>query len=51
VTKDKKNKPIKIHKKWTINPRTRIKQSAKDYNRLKNNEDWKKELKDGEYDI
>lgn len=51
MKKDKKSKLPKIHRKWSINPRTRIKESDKNYNRSKSNQDWKKEIKDGKYSI
>ena len=38
----KKKKKIKIRKSWNINPKTRVKESAKKYGRAKK----KKELKD-----
>lgn len=44
---DKKTKLPKIHRKWTINPSTRVKESTKNYNRAKSVRDWKKELDDG----
>lgn len=38
----KRKKRVKVRKAWKINPKTRIKKSAKKYSRIKR----KKELKD-----
>ena len=40
--KKKTKKRIKVRKLWDINPKTKVQESAKDYNRKKR----KKELKD-----
>lgn len=42
ILKHGKKEKIKVRKSWKINPRTRIKESEKKYNRTKK----KKELKD-----
>ena len=44
----KKEKPIKIRRHWRINPKSKIKESAKIYNRkkLKNNNGEKNDYED-----
>ena len=42
--KSKPRKPVKIRKRWRINPRQRVKESAKRYARQKEKNKIKKEL-------
>jgi len=44
MPKKRKPKPIKVRRSWKLNPRSRVKESAKAYRRPKSKSDLRKNL-------